>query len=326
MSSGNAGRRSRLGIYASLARPDHWVKNIFVLPGVVLPFSVLPVSVDQALVWRLVLGTIAVCLIASSNYVINEILDAPYDRLHPVKRARPIPSGLVTIRIAYAEWVALMVAGMALALMVSSNFATVMAALWGMGCIYNIRPFRSKDIVYLDVLSEAINNPIRMLAGWYMVTDALIPTLSLLLAYWMVGCYFMALKRFSEYRGFTDRKQAIAYRLSFRYYTERSLLTSVMFYAAASMLFLGAFIARYRIELVLAFPLLAFVMAVYLDLAFEAHSAVQHPEKLYRQTLLTSSVAVCVLGMLLLLFIDIPPFQRWFAPLTPLHTGQEGRL
>ena len=57
---------------------------------------------------------------------------------------------------------------------------------------------------------------------------------------------------------------------------------SVMFYAATAMLFFGAFMIRYRIELVLVFPLVALLMAIYFNLAFKHNSAVQNPEKLYR--------------------------------------------
>ena len=55
--------------------------------------------------------------------------------------------------------------------------------------------------MFVDVLVESINNPIRLLAGWYIAdrTRTLLP-LSLILSYWMIGCYFMALKRYSEYR------------------------------------------------------------------------------------------------------------------------------
>ena len=49
------------------------------------------------------------------------------------------------------------------------------------------------------------------------------------------------------------------------------------------MLFLGAFVMRYRLELILAFPLVALVMAIYLGLAFKPESAVVNPEKLYRE-------------------------------------------
>ena len=55
------------------------------------------------------------------------------------------------------------------------------------------------------------------------------------------------------------------------------LLVSIMFYGSAAMLFLGAFVMRYRLELILAFPLVALVMAMYLDLSFKEDSAVQRP-------------------------------------------------
>ena len=51
------------------------------------------------------------------------------------------------------------------------RFTLALLALWVMGCVYNIPPVRSKDLPYVDVLSEAINNPIRMLAGWFIVSS-----------------------------------------------------------------------------------------------------------------------------------------------------------
>ena len=123
-----------------------------------------------------------------------------------------------------------------------------------MGCAYNIKPVRLKDLPYFDVLSESVNNPLRMLAGWYMTGILVFAPLSLLLSYWMVGCYFMAIKRYSEYRDIGDPTRAAAYRKSFGYYTPERLLVSIVFYASAAMLFLGAFIMRYRLELILVLP------------------------------------------------------------------------
>lgn len=306
---------ARVRAFIAIARLDHWVKNVFLLPGILLPFTVQSIPLRSGLALRILFGTIAVCLIASSNYVINEILDAPFDLRHPIKKHRPIPSGRMKPAPAYCEWIVLMLSGLAIALFVSVKFTGVLAALWIMGCIYNIPPLRSKDVPYIDVLTEAVNNPLRMLAGWYMVTNQLVPTFSLLMTYWMVGCYFMALKRFSEYRELANPELAASYRRSFHRYTERSLLVSIMFYASTSMLFLGAFIVRYRLELVLAFPLLALVMAVYLKLAFDPHSALQNPEKLYRQKTLMISVVLCALTMGALLFVDLPFLHLWFPPL-----------
>ena len=159
-----------------------------------------------------------------------------------------------------------------------------------MGCVYNIPPVRSKDLPYLDVLCEAINNPLRMLAAGSSSPVATIAPASLLLSYWMIGCYFMALKRYAEYRNIGDAARAAAYRKSFAYYTTERLLVSIMFYGSAAMLFFGAFCMRYRLELILAFPPVALVMAMYLRVALKENSAAQNPERLYREPALMASV------------------------------------
>ena len=306
----------RLKAHIAILRIDHWTKNVFILPGIVIPLT-LGHKLDFPLFVNLILGTLSVCLVASSNYVINEILDAPYDRLHPVKHTRPAASGLVNLPLGYLQWLLVMVAGVWIASLVSKYLTITVLVLWVMGCIYNIRPLRTKDIAYLDVLSESVNNPLRMLAGWYMVTSTLIPPVSLLASYWMIGAYFMALKRFSELREFEDHTKATAYRASFLRYTERSLLVSVIFYASSSMLFFGAFLIRYRIELILTFPLIAIVMAVYCNIAFEPNSAAQHPEYLYRNKQLMTCVISCAAVMLALLIYRVPILHQIFNPTLP---------
>src|SRR3984885_12109585 len=273
----------RLKAHVAIARLDHSIKNLFVLPGVIVPLSVDPSLFNLHLVKTLVLAFVSITLVACSNYVINEVLDAPFDRLHPVKKNRPAARGLVNIPLAYVQWILMMVAGVAIGWTISRPFAVTALVLWLMGCAYNIKPLRTKDVPYLDVLTESVNNPLRMLLGWYAVAAWLVPPLSLLMAYWMIGCYFMALKRFSELREIGDHGVAGAYRASFKRYTAESLLVSVVFYASTGMLFFGAFVIRYRIELLLGFPLVALVMAIYFKLAFEHSSAAQHPEKLYRE-------------------------------------------
>jgi 4-hydroxybenzoate polyprenyltransferase len=304
-----------------IARPDYWFKNVFVLPGIVIALGTVPAPDAGTLALRALLGLAAICLIASSNYTLNEILDAPTDRFHPVKHSRPIPSGRVPARVAYAQWLLLFAVGMLLALRVSAPFALSLLALWLMGCVYNIPPVRSKDQPYADVLSEAVNNPLRMLAGWFIVTSATAPPASLLLSYWMIGCYFMALKRYAELTSIGDRARAAAYRRSFAFYTPERLIVAIMFYAAAAMLFFGAFCMRYRLELILAFPLVALVMAVYLRVALKPNSAAQHPEHLYREPALMVAVTAAVVVMLVLLRVDMPSMHKLFTPTAPAQYG-----
>ena len=72
--------RSTLGAYVAIARPDHWFKNGFMLLGVVLALSYQPGVLHGRAWWQLAVAVVATCLVASSNYVLNEILDAPHDR------------------------------------------------------------------------------------------------------------------------------------------------------------------------------------------------------------------------------------------------------
>ena len=314
--------RPSLLAHFRIARLDHWFKNVFVLPGVVVAVSVDQSLVSVRLLLRLFLGLLCVGLVASSNYVINELLDAAFDRNHPTKWKRPVPSGQINIPLAYLQWVTLMVAGVWLGLKLSIWFAITMVALWVMGCIYNIPPIRSKDLPYVDVLSEAFNNPIRMLAGWYLTGIELVPPASLLMSYWMVGCYFMSIKRFAECRWISDSAQRAAYRKSFRFYTQERLLVSIVFYGSNAMLFFGAFIVRYRLELILSFPTVALVMAIYLSLAFREDSPTQRPERLYRERVLMLAVVSCALLMSLLLFIKMPILHHVFVPTIPLGDPQ----
>lgn len=293
-------------------RADHWVKNVFVLPGIICALALAPTGPHPGLWLNLVLGLTAICLIASSYYTLNEILDAPHDRGHPVKCLRPVPAGRVNMRLAYVQWLALGAAGLALGWSVNQPLGLTLLALWLMGCAYNIPPLRTKDVPYLDVISESVNNPLRLLTGWFIVGTGLVPPLSLLLSYWFVGAYFMAIKRFAELRELGDRARAAAYRRSFAYYTEQRLLTSIMFYGSAAMLFLGAFTMRYRLELVLAYPLVALVMAVYFNLAFLPNSPAQAPENLHREPGLMAAVTLCTVALGILFFVDLPWLHRLF--------------
>ena len=100
--------------YIAIARPDHWFKNVFMLPGVI--FGIL-LTEDLPANWvlLLVIGIFSTCLIASANYVINEWLDRDFDKHHPKKKSRPSVTGNLDVRIVYLEYVSLVICGLSLA-------------------------------------------------------------------------------------------------------------------------------------------------------------------------------------------------------------------
>ena len=69
--------RATLRGHVSIARIDHWLENVFVIPGIVAAIGVDPHHIAPNILQRVVLGFISICLVASSDYVINEVLDAP---------------------------------------------------------------------------------------------------------------------------------------------------------------------------------------------------------------------------------------------------------
>ena len=155
-------------------------------------------------------------------------------------------------------------------------FFSAALSLWVMGCVYNIPPVRSKDKPFVDVLSESVNNPIRLMLGWYATGIVILPPISLLFAYWMVGAFFMAIKRFAEYRRINNPEVSAGYRQSFAYYNEERLLKSIIYYATAFGLFFGIFLIRYRMELILSIPLVAGFMTWYIHLGFLEDSPAQY--------------------------------------------------
>ncbi len=300
--------------YLRIARPDHWFKNVFMAPGILLALFFYP-ELSLIQFWPgILLGLLAACVVASSNYVLNEILDAPFDRFHPSKHARPIPSGQVKLPLAWAWWVMLSLLGFLLSFRLNVYFGWTAVLLWIMGTLYNVPPVRLKDVAYGDVLSESVNNPIRLALGWYCMGIGSAPPFSIFMAYWMFGAFLMAAKRFAEFRNIDDPDRAAQYRKSFGFYNQEKLVVSIFYYATLFALMGGFFIARYRFELILATPLVAYAMAYYMHMAYKPDSPVQQPEQLFRHKKLMLIVLAAFLACTVLLFVSLPDLRDWFTP------------
>lgn len=306
--------------YIKIARPDHWVKNAFILPGVAIAILLADYSFSVNTIVRLIVGFFATCFIASANYVINEWLDAEFDKYHPTKKFRPVVSENMKFSLVMVEYVVLIILGIGLSLFVNKYFLYMEIWLLVMGILYNVKPIRTKDIPYLDVISESVNNMIRLLLGWFIITDSYQPPISILIGYWFAGAFLMATKRFAEYRMIGDPSQAGLYRKSFAYYTETSLLISSFFYAMCSTFFVGVFMIKYRMEYIISMPLIFGLFCFYLYIAFKPDSAAQKPEKLYREKKLLAYIAVLIIVLAILTFVDIPFPNVWAEP-TILHSN-----
>lgn len=295
--------------YIRIMRIDHWIKNLFVLPGVAFAFLLCDSEINNRFIISLILGLISTCIIASANYVINEWLDAEFDKYHPIKKHRAVVEESVNGKVVYALYAVLTVIGLGVAYLCSFQVFLMELWLWVMGIIYNVKPLRTKDIAIVDVLSESVNNAIRLLIGWFVVTNAYMPPVSIVIGYWMGGAFLMDVKRFSEYRMIDDKTTASLYRKSFKFYDEKLLLCAAFFYGIMSSLFVGVFLIKYRVEFILLTPVITWLFSYYLYISFNKDSAAQAPEKLYREKKLLAYVAILIIVFVVLLKVDIEPLH-----------------
>lgn len=304
----------KLKKYLKLARFDHWIKNIFIIPGVVIAHLYnVDLEVNYSTIFFVFFGA---CFISSANYVLNEWLDRSTDKFHPIKKERSAVKNSLNPLLVISEYFFFIFIG--LALLSAGGYKTFCLGIVFilLMCLYNIKPVRLKDRVILDVLSESSNNPIRFMFGWLSVAPFSTPPASIIICYFFVGCYLMSLKRFSELRQILEisNEPPVLYRKSFGIYSEKMLLLMVVFFLASSFFFGAIFLVKYKPELILLYPFLIILFGYTFNDAFSENSAAIRPETLYSQTPVVFLVALIGVLFFYLLTINIPAISYLLQP------------
>lgn len=141
-------------------RPHQWVKNVFVLAPVVFAKEIF----DPPLLLRAAAAFLVFCVLAGAVYTLNDLADAASDRLHPIKRFRPIACGRVTEVQARVLLASLILLGFGSALWLEPAFAGVVAIYFVLNLAYS---FRLKKTAYLDVVLIAAGFVLRVVAGGF---------------------------------------------------------------------------------------------------------------------------------------------------------------
>ena len=191
-------------------RPHQWVKNLFVLAPVVFAKHLTHPSVIKS-----ALGAFGVfCLLAGTVYVVNDLLDVEADRIHPVKRHRPIASGALPVPMARALAIVLVIVALGGASLGPPKFIAVAVGYLVLQAAYSTK---LKKIAYVDVACIATGFVLRVLAGGFGTRTPI--------STYMIACTaFLALflgfgKRRHELAGANAAKQ----RKALEAYSERAL-------------------------------------------------------------------------------------------------------
>jgi len=144
-------------LFVSL-RPHQWTKNLVVLAA--LAFS--KHLFDGDAVVRAAMAFATFCGLSGAVYLVNDLVDLERDRLHPVKRARPIASGALPVPAARAAAACLLALGLLSAWGLGPGFFACALSYLALNLAYS---FVLKDVVILDVLAIAIGFVVRAVAG-----------------------------------------------------------------------------------------------------------------------------------------------------------------
>ena len=182
------------------ARPRQWAKN-----GIV--FMALLFSIDQEYrlsdpdtwAWKLLESLIAFvcfCMVASADYLVNDIRDIDQDRLHPRKRHRAIAAGLLSVNAAWAWAAGLAVAGNAIAFALDWQMGLVVLGYTLLMLAYS---FWLKHMVLIDLMVIAAGFVLRAAAGALAIDVPISPWLYVMTA---LGALFIGIyKRRAEIEG-----------------------------------------------------------------------------------------------------------------------------
>ena len=177
--------------YVQFARPWQWTKNLLCLAGAL--FTLQPLT--TATFTSALLVTFAFCMLSSAIYVFNDLVDSRLDALHPKKRNRPLPSGLISVRSAVIFGLCLLVIGIILIVATDTpGIAMITSSYLILNIAYTLF---LKNIPLVDVFCISIGFLMRLLGGVFAVQDA--PTA------WIVACTFFL----TLFLGFTKRRSEI---------------------------------------------------------------------------------------------------------------------
>jgi decaprenyl-phosphate phosphoribosyltransferase len=180
-------------------RPRQWIKNLLVF-GAPIAAGLLTQPQPAA---RASAAFVALCLVSSGVYIVNDLVDRGTDRMHPVKVRRPLASGALPVTVARVTAVVLMTAGLAVALAVRPALFAVVGGYVALSLSYT---FALRDIVLLDIAAVSGGFLLRPVAGGAAVD---VPLSSWFLIVAAFGSLFLvAGKRHADYVQLGDDRGA----------------------------------------------------------------------------------------------------------------------
>ncbi len=279
-------KKEKILIYLSALRVNQWIKNLVVFTAIIFSGQLF----EADLFFKSLFAFFVFCLLSSTSYVLNDIIDYPYDKKHPLKKFRPIASGSVTIPEATFIVFILTLVSLIIALFFSLPFFFLSLIFLLLHFFYSLY-LKRKPV--LDIFSISFSFMLRAFAG-EVVTGYHIP-IWLLLTIFFLSLFMASVKRHAELvvQGKETRISLYRYNehfLDFLTYTSATLaIITYSFYTYFEKLPVAqtvftVFFTKYfpgfeaRKWLMTTIPLVVYGIARYAQLLYEKYEG-ERPEK-----------------------------------------------
>lgn len=195
--------------YLKLLRPEQYIKNAFIAA---------PLFFSGTFTWaqgiQTLVAFLAFCCIASAVYIFNDSKDIEADRIHPVKKDRPLAAGTVTLKEGYTLATVMLVIGLSLGYWGQHRIIGVLCMYMVINYLYSIQ---LKHIALVDVSLIAFGFLLRLLAGsWASNTEL---SIWIIIETYLLALFLALAKRRTDFilhmEGISTRKNIDQYNLSF---------------------------------------------------------------------------------------------------------------
>lgn len=295
--------------YLKAVRPERWPRSLAIFVGTASFFLLYreqaPPFSPSVILLKCLFIFLLTWAISTANYIINEIVDAPFDIHHPTKKNRPLIKGEIKpIPFLFLGLILSLSSLTAAFLFFNKFFFISLLALLAAGFIYNLKPIRTKDIPFLDSISESANNPIRFLIGWFAFAPAeTLPPVSLLLCWWAFGNFLMVAKRLSEYR--LLKENAGNYRASLKKYSKSSLVLGMVISVIVFFVAFFYFAISFKLQsFYYLSPLLFLYFMIFFKHTLQKREVMEEPERLLKNPLFASYTLFLVLIFFISFLLD----------------------
>ncbi len=279
--------KDRIFFFFQAIRLNQWIKNLIVFTAIIFSGQLLNIE----LFLRSLFVFFIFCLLSSTSYVLNDIIDYPHDRKHPFKKYRPIASGKITIAEATFIVFTFSLFSLLIALFFSLPFFFISFIFILLHFFYSLYLKRQP---VLDIFSISFSFMLRAFAG-EVATSYHIP-IWLLLTIFFLSLFMASVKRHAELAVQGERARISLYRynehfLNFlTYISATSAIITYAFYTYFEKLptvdtvftqFFSGYFPSFEARkwLMTTIPLVVYGVARYAQLLYERYEG-ERPEKI----------------------------------------------